>query len=102
MPTPKTFMVADEEGGRTLPATQLASFTHYLNAIQFRFVVTQLRGEPFMVTHRASGREVCLLPARKLVACRGDYKDAGKLALLDLITDTGEDKVFAALKKLEG
>lgn len=96
----KTFKVYTVDGV-FVGAEQLATFTHYLHAVQFRFVVTRLRGGRPAITHRVSGTWMADIPQSTLAACRGDYRDAGKLVLLDIIGRHGEDRVYEALKRAE-
>lgn len=99
----KTFQVADKDGGRTLTAEQLATFTHVIgHGAVHRFVVTKLPGEQFgSVTHRASGAKVCSITYLQLAACKGDHRDAGHLALNKLIEKFGESRVASALRTAE-
>ncbi|SFD51628.1 hypothetical protein SAMN05216577_1285 [Pseudomonas citronellolis] len=87
--------------GVFVEAEQLATFTHYLQAVQFRFVVTRLHGGRPAVTHRVSGKWIADIPQSTLAACRGDYRDAGKLVLIDVIRRQGEERVCQALKRAE-
>ncbi|MCY1434925.1 hypothetical protein D9M71_510020 [compost metagenome] len=70
--------------------------------MQFRFVVTLLTTKAPAVTHRGSGLRLADIPSSTIAACRGNMVDAGKLVMINLVTDKGEDKVYAALKKAEG
>lgn len=98
---PKTFMVADANRSRTLVARQLATFAHYLEGIQFRFVVTQLPNDQVRLTHRATGTALTTVEWITLSACRGDHKNAGVLALKKLIERVGEARVASVLREAE-
>lgn len=98
---PKTFMVAGSNRARTLPAQQLATFAHYLQGVQFRFVVTQLPNDQVRVTHRASGSSVTAVEWSTLSACRGDHKGAGVMALKKLIDRVGEARIASVLRETE-
>lgn len=98
----KTFLVAARDGSRTVKAEQLATFTHYLEGQQFRFVVTRELDQPMpVVTHRASGFKVCAISGTSRAAAMGNWADAGKLALLNLVTDKGEARIASALRAKE-
>lgn len=96
----KTFAVRMANGERK-EAQQLATFTRYLKGAQFRFVVTQLPGELPAVTHRQSGMRVVPVAYSTLAACRNDAKEAGYLALTNLVADKGEDRVHDVLSRAE-
>lgn len=96
----KTFTVPTVTGPQE--AIQHATFTHYLQGEQFRFVVTQLHGEGLTVTHRLSGRRVCEVTYTELAACRNSAKDAGKLALAKFIDRIGAARVRSVLAAAEG
>ncbi|KWN06343.1 hypothetical protein WT83_27045 [Burkholderia territorii] len=98
---PKTFMVADANRSRTLVARQLATFAHYLEGIQFRFVVTQLPNDQVRLTHRATGTALTTVEWITLSACRGDHKDAGIHALKELIERVGEARIASVLREAE-
>lgn len=98
----KTFSIAQLDGTR-LEVPQLATFTHYIQGIQFRFVVTQETPiAPVCVTHRASGFKVVSVLPSELGAGRSDYVVAGKMALARLIRDHGEARVRSVLASKEG
>ncbi len=100
----KTFGVTATlpDGSRVrIPATQLATFTHYINNIQYRFVVTEMPGCLPVVTHRASGMRVCEISLTTLAAARHDARGAGILALTGLIEAKGADRVASALQLAE-
>lgn len=94
----KTFQIL--VGGEKLEVPQLATFTHYLNNVQFRFVVTQAKGDVAAVTHRASGKRVCAIPDMTMLASLGDAAVAGKRALDALVAQKG-GLVYAALRQAE-
>lgn len=98
----KTFAIAHLDGTR-VDVPQLATFTHYIQGIQFRFVVTQETPiAPVCVTHRASGFKVVSVLPSELVAGRSDYVVAGKMALARLIRDHGEARVYTVLRAAGG
>ncbi|WP_396328518.1 hypothetical protein [Burkholderia anthina] len=97
-----TFMVADADGNRTLEAEQLATFAHYIQGVQYRFVVTKLPHEHVgSVTHRASGSKVCSLTVNGMLAALNDAKVAGEAELTKLIARHGEARVASVLRAAE-
>lgn len=98
----KTFLVAGPDGAKTIEAEQLATFAHYIQNIQYRFVVTRVPGNNTIgVTHRNSGKRVCAIPYGSVTAAVNDYKVAGVAALQDLIGKVGEARVASALRAAE-
>lgn len=94
----KTFLVADKNGQKTLEAEQLATFAHYIQQVQFRFVVTKLpRANEIVLTHRDSGARVCAIPYNSLIAAAGDHVVAAKGELQKLIERVGEARVRSVL-----
>lgn len=94
----KTFMVADKDGQKTLATEQLATFAHYIQSIQFRFVVTRTAADNTVsLTHRDSGKRVAVIPFTSIQASLGDYKLAGQSALKSLIGKVGEARVRSVL-----
>ena len=99
---PKTFMVANAAGERVLPARQYATFTHYIQGEQFRFVVTQQPSSNVIkVTHRASGMGVAEIPHIALQAAVGDYFVAGKAAFEELVKRVGAARVRSVMAAKE-
>lgn len=97
-----TVLVAGPEGGRTLPARQLASLTRYVKNVQFRLLVTQTEGDALpVVTQRSTGYRVCALTYSEIQQNRSDYKEAAKDAFARLVNRVGEDKVFDVLHGAE-
>lgn len=96
----KTFKVTGPNGA--FDAEQLATFAHYIQGTQFRFVVTRLPGSTIAdVTHRASGKKVCSIPHISLQAAVSDYVVAGKSELKKLIERAGEARVRSVLSAAE-
>lgn len=94
----KTFMVADNAGNKTIEAQQLATFAHYIQNIQFRFVVTRAPGiNTIALTHRDSGKRVAEITHNSIQAAVGDYKLAGQAALKALLDRAGEARVRSVL-----
>jgi len=94
----KTFMVAGQDGQKTIAAEQLTTFAHYIQNIQFRFVVTRMPGDNSVsVTHRDSGKRVCAVPFVAAQASLGDYKLAAQGELKKLIERAGEARVRSVL-----
>ncbi|TES73982.1 hypothetical protein E2P84_20470 [Burkholderia cepacia] len=94
----KKFMVAGLHGNRTVEAEQFATFAHYIQNVQFRFVVTHVPGDPAIcVTHRDSGKRVCAIPFASIQAALGDYEAAAQSALKATIERAGEARVRAVL-----
>jgi hypothetical protein len=99
---PRKFMCQAADRSRTLEAEQLATFAHYIQGAQFRFVVTKLPGEVVgSVTHRASGARVCSIPVVSLQASRGDVKVAAVSELKKAIERAGEARVASVLRTAE-
>lgn len=96
----KTFKV-HISGGQFVEAQQLATFTRYLQGIQFRFVVTRMAGEQPAVTHRLSGKRVCWITHTEQAACLGRIKDAANLALDHLIQQHSEARLRSVLAGAE-
>lgn len=85
-----------------LVLAKLATFTHYIENVQFRFVVTQ--ENPLhrpAVTHRVSGSRVCYITPTIQAAALGDMLGAGKLAIEALIKEKGAARVFDVLSHAE-
>ncbi|MDN7919217.1 hypothetical protein QZM99_14100 [Burkholderia gladioli] len=94
----QTFMVADSNGARTIKAVQLATFAHYIESVQFRFVVTRLPGPKSIgLTHRDSGKRVCDLPDDAIAAAAGDYVVAARAELGKLIQRVGTARMRSVL-----
>ncbi|MCR1769743.1 hypothetical protein [Burkholderia glumae] len=94
----QTFMVADSYGARSIKAIQLDTFAHYIDSVQFRFVVTRLPGRgPIGVTHRDSGKLVCDLPHDAIAAAAGDYAVAARAQLGKLIQRVGTARMRSVL-----
>lgn len=97
----KEFLVAGLNG-RTIIAFQLATFAHYIENIQFRFVVTQIPGAAEVVlTHRNSGRRVCAVPHISIQAAAGDYVVAARGELEKVIERAGAARVRSVLAAAE-
>lgn len=94
----KKFMVKGVNG--PIEADQLATFTYYIQNIQFRFVVTKLPGQEPVVTHRLSGLKVVPVSVYATLG-RRDWVTAGKAALDALIEHHGEARVYSVLKAAE-
>lgn len=91
---PKTFTVTGANGAK-IEAEQIATFAHYVQNIQFRFVVTRVPGAAEMaVTERTSGKSACKLPVMTL---QSDALEAGKKALDALIAKHGAPRVRSVL-----
>lgn len=102
MSAPKTFMVAGRDGERTIPAEQLATFAHYIQGEQFRFVVTRLPGQAVAkVTHRASGMGVAEIRHSAIVAARLDWAVAGRSAVDELVERLGAARVRSVIAAKE-
>lgn len=98
----KYFKVADGQGNKTLDAEQLDTFAYYVQGVQFRFVVTRLRGSSdVVVTHRASGKRICAVPHGSIIAALGDYKRAAVSELQKLVAAKGEARVRSVLAAAE-
>ncbi|WP_186276557.1 hypothetical protein [Burkholderia gladioli] len=98
----KEFFVAGTNGERTIMAFQLATFAHYIENIQFRFVVTQIPGAAEVVlTHRNSGRRVCAVPHVSIQAAAGDYVVAARGELEKVIERAGAARVRSVLASAE-
>ncbi|SPA25913.1 conserved hypothetical protein [Cupriavidus taiwanensis] len=98
----KTFLVAGTDGSKTIEAEQLATFAHYIQNVQYRFVVTRVPGDNSIgVTHRNSGKRVCTIAYGSVAAAANDYKVAGLSALQALVTKVGEARVASALRAAE-
>ncbi|KGC20292.1 hypothetical protein DM48_7853 [Burkholderia gladioli] len=94
----QTFMVADMNGGRSIKAVQLATFAHYIEGVQFRFVVTRLPVPSSIgVTHRDSGKRVCELSDDAIAAAAGDYVVAARGELGKLIQRVGTARMRSVL-----
>ncbi|MCM2546163.1 hypothetical protein ACVCII_04195 [Burkholderia glumae] len=97
----KEFFVAGLNG-RTIMAFQLATFAHYIENIRFRFVVTQIPGAAEVVlTHRNSGRGVCVVPHISIQAAAGDYVVAARSELKKVIERNGVARVRSVLAGAE-
>jgi hypothetical protein len=101
----KTFEITGKDGTKHT-VEQLGTFAFYVQGGQFRFVVTRAvhvgSDEAATVTHRASGKRVTGITYTTLAAARGDYADAGKLAMTALIEKHGEARVRSVLAAAEG
>lgn len=97
----KTFNIMSENG--IIAVQQFATFTYYINNVQFRFVVTAAtnRSDSFTVTHRHSTKKLTEYSAFELIAACHDHKVAGKSAIIKLINRVGADRVFSVLSAAE-
>ena len=96
----KKCKVFGEDG--SIYAEQLATFTHYVKGVQFRFIVTRLENSnDVKVTHRYTGMSVCTVPHSTIAACLNDYADAGKSTIDALIKYKGDDRVYDVLRRAE-
>ena len=96
----KTFPI--KTGTGMVDAEQLATFAHYVQGGQFRFVVTRLHPHlPIMVTHRASTKAVCEVTPMGMMSANYDYAAAGRAALAKLIARVGEARVRSVLSSAE-
>jgi hypothetical protein len=97
----KTFKVTTKQGD-TIELEQLATFAHYIQNEQFRFVVTrEAPSLPIVVTHRASGKRVTDITPSQQMASLGDLVGAAKLAIGALIAKAGEARVRSVLSAAE-
>jgi hypothetical protein len=97
----KTFKVTTKQGD-TIEIEQLATFAHYIQNEQFRFVVTrEAPSLPLVVTHRASGKRVTDITPSQQMASLGDLVGAAKLAIGALIAKAGEAWVRSVLSAAE-
>jgi hypothetical protein len=96
----KEFMVTKADGTK-MAARQLATFAHYIENVQFRFVVTQLPGELPAVTHRASGLKLTGLQVGEIMAARNDHKVAGSVAVDRIVKQHGGARVASKLREQE-
>jgi len=97
----KTFKVTNKQGD-TIELEQLATFAHYIQNEQFRFVVTrEAPSLPLVVTHRASGKRVANITHSQQMAALGDLVGAAKLAIGELIAKAGEARVRSVLSAAE-
>jgi hypothetical protein len=97
----KTFKVTTKQGD-TIEIEQLATFAHYIQNEQFRFVVTrEAPSLPLVVTHRASGKRVTDITPSQQMASLGDLVGAAKLAIGALIAKAGEARVRSVLAAAE-
>ena len=97
----KTFKVTTKQGD-TIEIEQLATFAHYIQNEQFRFVVTrEAPSLPLVVTHRASGKRVTDITPSQQMASLGDIVGAAKLAIGALIAKAGEARVRSVLSAAE-
>jgi hypothetical protein len=97
----KTFKVTTKQGD-TIEIEQLATFAHYIQNEQFRFVVTrEAPSLPLVVTHRASGKRVTDITPSQQMASLGDLVGAAKLAIGALIAKAGEARVRSVLSAAE-
>jgi hypothetical protein len=97
----RTFKITTKQGD-TIELEQLATFTHYIQNEQFRFVVTrEAPNFPIVVTHRASGKRVTdITPLQQMVSL-GDLVGAARLAIGALIAKAGEARVKSVLAAAE-
>jgi hypothetical protein len=96
-----TFKVTSKQGD-TIELEQLATFAHYIQNEQFRFVVTrEAPSLPLVVTHRASGKRVTDITPSQQMASLGDLVGAAKLAIGALIAKAGEARVRSVLAAAE-
>lgn len=97
----KTFKVINNQGD-TVELEQLATFTHYIQNQQFRFVVTrEAPSLPIVVTHRVSGKRVTDVTPSQQMASLGDIVGAAKLAIGALIVKVGEARIRSVLSAAE-
>ena len=97
----KTLKVTSKQGD-TIELEQLATFAHYIQNEQFRFVVTrEAPSLPLVVTHRASGKRVANITHLQQMAALGDLVGAAKLAIGELIAKAGEARVRSVLSAAE-
>lgn len=96
----KTFHVHGQNGQK-VEARQLATLTHYIDSVQFRFVVTELPGTLPAVTHRLSGKRVCGIELSTLAAARSDYSAAGKAALTRFVEARDASRIAQVLRAAE-
>ena len=97
----KTFKVTSKQGD-TVELEQLATFAHYIQNEQFRFVVTrEAPSLPVVVTHRASGKRVTNITHSHQMAALGDLVGAAKLAIGDLVAKVSEARVRSVLAAAE-
>lgn len=103
LPKQKTFEVAIRVGTelQVKPAWQLATFTHYILGVQYRFVVTKLGTEPETVTHRLSGMRFAPISFQNKLDSKGDIRTAGKLAVAEKVKTMGALFVKARLDEAE-
>ena len=103
LPKQKTFEVVIRNGSQieSRPAWQLATFTHYILGVQYRFVVTKLGTEPETVTHRLSGMRFAPISFQNRLDAKGDIRTAGKLAVAEKIKTMGALFVKARLDETE-
>lgn len=88
--------------GELMKAEQLATFTYPIQNVVYRFVVTRLpHGQPVALTHRSSGKRVCIIFDRTIEAALGNMVAAAKLELGRLIERMGEARVASALRAAE-
>lgn len=99
MPKPahKIIKVADKNGERTIDAEQIATFAHYIDGKQFRFIVTRVVGSNRVsVTHRASGKSVADVTFTSAQAHLGDMASAGR-AVVDALVNRAAARHVAAI-----
>lgn len=96
----KTFEVRTTGSGHHT-AAQLATFTHYVLGIQYRFVVTRIGVLDPVVTHRLSGLKFCAITPANLAKARYDWRTAGKLAVAERLKQVGEAFAKARLDEAE-
>lgn len=85
-----------------LELEQLGTFAHYINNVQFRFVITRESPLlPIVVTHRQSGKRVCAVTHTAQQAALGDIVGAARLCLRHLIESKGSDRVYVVLRQAE-
>lgn len=88
------YTIKNMKAGEPLEVDQLATFAHYVQGEQFRFVVLRMPDGETSLTHRESGKRVAVLPRLTLAH---DYVDAGKRAIEALVKKHGEARVRGVL-----
>jgi hypothetical protein len=88
--------------GKDLDAECLAIFTTYIDNTAFQFAVTrESRLHDPAVTHRISGMQACKISIDHQGRARGDWKQAGKLALDEYLKTQDAKRIAGILYLLE-